>query len=179
MALHSAFGELDQRLARLGQALEMLQWAVVQGQPNDGDGNALLDQYDATALDLMGLSNEARDGVGEGLRASQGSVDLIVVRDALVTATDRYNRLWARLCADAFSIEGLDRLNVVRRSGTEWRNWADGVSDALGQCPSGLFEVGQALLLCWEDLLQGLSLPTLSLHVIGSGRQSAPSSRGE
>jgi hypothetical protein len=173
MALHSAFGVLDRRVADLEQSLEMLQWAVIQAKPEHRPTNALLDRYESTTLDLMSLAHDTRDAAGRGLRATQGSVDAIATRDALATVSDRYNQLWARLCADSCSIEAVEHLNDIRKSGTAWRRWADGVSDALSHCPSTLFEVGQALARCWEDLFEGVSIPPLSLHVIGSGQPSA------
>lgn len=173
MALHSAFGVLDRRVADLQQSLDMLQWAVIQAKPEHRPTNALLDRYESTTLDLMGLAHETRDAVGRGLRATRGSVDAIATRDALATVSERYNQLWARLCADSCSIEGIEHLNDMRKSGTAWRRWANGVSDALAHCPPNLFELGQALARCWEDLFEGVSIPPLSVRVIGSGQPSA------
>jgi hypothetical protein len=75
MTLKAAFAGLDETLQDFRRALDDLLWAVVQGQPEAKQGHALVDQYDTTTTDLLGLTEEAVAAVKEGRQSREDQID--------------------------------------------------------------------------------------------------------
>ena len=166
MAAKTSFLDLERRLSRLQQALEMLHWAAVQAQPQAEQRPALLDHYDAAAEDLLGLAHSAHEAIELARRAGQYPLDLRRAADALAAASHEYNRLWALLYETFGSLQRAADLDELVRSEAVWRVWVTGLSDALDRCPPSLYEVGEGLAGCWQDLLDGVSLPPFTVQVV-------------
>lgn len=153
MSLATAFAELHARVTQLEQALDNLLWAVVQGQPQQEPGHALIDYYEAAASDLAGLSQEARAAAARGLAAASTPQSVAGVRQALIAVQEQFNRLSGSYYQELVCFERLDGLSrLMRRNSSELARWAQGVSDALHRCPQPLYEVSQALFCCWQSL---------------------------
>ena len=166
MATRASLQDLERRLSRLQQALEMLHWAAVQAQPQAEQRPALLDHYDTAAEDLLGLAHSAHETVDLARRAGRYPLDLRRAVDALAAANHQYNRLWALLYETFGSLERAADLDDLARSEAMWRVWVKGLSDALDRCPPCLYDVGEGLAGCWQDLLDGVSLPPLTVQVV-------------
>jgi hypothetical protein len=161
MTLEAAFRELNEKLDDLERSLENILWAVVQGQPEAEQGHALVDHYDAATTDFIGLVREAKVAAQEGWKATRGQLDLTGARQALATCQDRFSQLSGRLYDDVVSFERIDALNnLAHERGGEWARWVEGVKDALSQYPQPLFEVGQALFPCWQELSAWVTPPS-------------------
>lgn len=153
MSLTTAFAELHARVTQLEQALDNLLWAVVQGQPQQAPGHALIDYYEAATSDLVGQSREAKEAATRGLAAASAPQGMANVRQSLITAQEQFNKLSESFYQDMVCFERLDGLNrLMRRHDNELAKWAQGVSDALHRCPQTFYEVNQALFGCWQAL---------------------------
>jgi hypothetical protein len=166
MVARTSFGDLERSFARLQQALEMLHWAAVQAQPHVEQRPALLDHYDTAAEDLLGLAHGGHRAVDAARQAGGYRLDMHRAAEALSAASHVYNRLWALLYETFGSPERLADLQDLSGSGPTWRVWVEGLSDALAPCPSCLYEVGEALAGSWQNVLDGVSLPPLTVQVV-------------
>lgn len=164
MTLETAFFELDARFAGLEQALDNLLWAVVQGQPPGNGGHALIDHYDASAIELMGLVKAARAAAADG-NAPEGRCELGRARRALATAQEQYNFFAVRFYADPNSFERRNELHNLKRKGGEWSRWVQGIDDALSHCPQPIYDVSQALLRCWQALIERAGALALNAQI--------------
>lgn len=172
MTLEAAFLELEERLDQLERTLENVLWAVVQGQPEAEQGHTLVDYYDAATTDFIGLVRDAKAAADEGRKVTKGQLDLAGARQALTTCQERFSRLSGRLYDDVVSFERIEALNnLAREKGGEWARWVEGVKDALSQYPQPLFEVGQALFPCWQELSERAILASVSTQATGTGAQ--------
>jgi hypothetical protein len=170
MTLEAAFHKLNARLDDLEHSLENVLWAVVQGQPEAEQGHTLVDYYEAAATDFIGLVNEARAVAEEGWKAARGPLNLAGARQALTTCQDRFSKLSGRLYDDVVSFERVDALNnLAHERGGEWARWVEGVKDALSQYPQPLFEVGQALFPCWQELSEWVGSPCATTQATSTG----------
>lgn len=167
MTLEVAFRDLDARLATLQQAFDNVLWAVVQGQGAHWS-HAVIDHYDAVAHDAVGMVHEARAALPVG----DDPPDLVRLRAALVPVQQQCNQLLVCFYTDLVSYERKATLYSLRRKGRAWRTWISGVDDALSQCPQPLYNVHQALLQCWQELVDRANLLCVSaqLKSIGTGR---------
>jgi hypothetical protein len=170
MTLEASFAVLGETFGHLERALDNLMWAVVEGQPEAGEGHALVDQYDAATTDFIGLVREARVAAEAGRKATRGPLDLTGARQALATCQDRFNVLSSRLYHDVISFERIDALNnLAQERGGDWARWVEGVKDALSQYPQPLFDVGQALFPCWQELSERVSPPFATGQATSTG----------
>jgi hypothetical protein len=170
MTLEAAFRKLNEKLDCLERSLENVLWAVVQGQPEAEQGHTLVDYYDAATTDFIGLVREARAAAEEGRKATRGPLDLTGARQALATCQDRFSKLSSRLYDDVVSFERIDALNnLARERGGDWARWVEGVKDALSQYPQPLFDVGQALFPCWQELSERVSPPFATGQATSTG----------
>ena len=103
---------------------------------------------------MAGLAKEMQQAVVAANRvASRSDIDL--VRVALICCQDRFNQLSNRFYSEPNSFEWLDDLHTLaQRRGGEWATWAQGVQDALKPCPPQLYDVGQTLFDCWQELVE-------------------------
>jgi hypothetical protein len=155
MTLAASFTGLYCKLGHFEQSLENLLWAVVQGQPETGEGHVLLDRYEMMTSDLIGLVREAREAAEDGREGTQTRLDLARTRQALVACQGRLNQVSGRFYSELVSFEWIDALNnLARERGSQWAKWVQGVRDALNLCPQPLYDVGQALFSCWQDLTE-------------------------
>jgi hypothetical protein len=170
MTLEAAFIELHAQLALLERTFDNVLWAVVQGQPA-GSSHVLIDYYDAATTDIVGLLNEAKDAAAAGCGATNDQLHLAAARRALATCQDRFNQVWIRYYSELVSFERKDALHNLKRKGRAWATWVQGVDDALGQCPAPTYDVSQALLRCWQGLVERASLLSISAQATSAGPQ--------
>jgi hypothetical protein len=170
MTLEAAFRKLHEKLDCLERSLENVLWAVIQGQPEADQGHTLVDHYDAATTDFLGLVKEARAAAEEGQKATRGPLDLTGARQALTTCQDRFNQLSNRLYPDVVSFDRIAALhNLAHERRGEWARWVEGVKDALSQYPQPLFDMGQALFTCWQELSERVSPPFAMRQTTSTG----------
>jgi hypothetical protein len=167
MTLEASFAALGETFGHLKRALDNLVWAVVQGQPQTGEGHALVDQYDAATNDLLGLVREAQEAERGGRQAVHGPLDLARTRQALTVCHERFNQLSIHFYDDLVAYDWIDALNILARErGREWDGWVQGVKDALNRCPQPLHDVSEALFACWQDLTESAILLPVAARAV-------------
>jgi hypothetical protein len=172
MTLKAAFAGLDEKLQDFRRALDDLLWAVVQGQPEAKQGHALVDRYDTTTTDLLGLIEEAVAAVKEGRQSREDQIDPAGARRALIICQERFNRLSHSYYSELVSPEAMEALNsLVQEDGKEWWQWVNGVKDGLEWCRQPLYDVNQALFQCWQELTEGPGLVSVSVNASSMGQQ--------
>jgi hypothetical protein len=177
MTIEALFTTLDQKLAYLDQTFNHLVWSVVEAQPEAVEpgaeqGRALVDHYDRAVNDIMGLVQEAREAVNGACQATRNQPDLAGSCRALIICQDRFNQLSGRFYADLVSYEYIHALNNLaqERSG-QWTEWAVGVKDALERCAQPLYDLNQALFLCWQEVVERLGMTNVSVQATNVGQQ--------
>lgn len=162
MTLAASFLELEQSAARLDQVFRDLVWAAVQGQPAPGAGPAIVDHWETASQDTADLARGTWVAAREGRLAVNGRFDPTLVRQALVGCQGRFNDLWLRYVVDLAAFERRLALAGVPRRSSAWSPWAEGVVDALDQCPQALYDLSRMLGRCWEELVDRLAGFTVS-----------------
>lgn len=178
MTLGASFANLEQAAARLDQVFGNLVWAVVQAQPASGRGSAVVDHWEAVAQDTAGLAHESCEAAREGRLAANGRFDPVLARRALVRCQEQFDALWLRYCVDLVAFERRQALADVLRQAGNWGRWAEGVVDALDQCPQALYEESLTLRRCWEELVDRQSLIAVSVQATATGQDIRVSRKG-
>jgi hypothetical protein len=188
MALESAFHALHVRLLDLQEALTSLRLTVVEdlpeprrranavGAPHDAhsaeqvpEERPLLVQLLADHIDaISGLVIEAIKAAGDGERAVRRHPDLERARRALARCHARHNAAAVRFASDLVRYETIAQLTRLgRERGREWRAWASCVKDALEACRQPLYDVNDALVLCWQEIAERVGMSSISLSATG------------
>jgi len=164
--------ELDTVLATpLGEfagALDNLRWAVDQARPEEPDGHALVDHFQAVADDLFALLQELSVAAG----AAQ-SGDARQQRRALVSAQRTYARMLRRVFDDLAGFAQFAALDeLAREQPTTWGVWSMGVMDALEPIPPGMALLAEALAERWERQPDPSGTLSLTAQAFSAGGQA-------
>jgi hypothetical protein len=178
VTLGASFANLEQAASRLDQVFGNLVWAVVQAQPASGRGSAVVDHWEAAAQDTAGLAHESCEAAREGRLAANGRFDPVLARRALVRCQEQFDALWLRYCVDLVAFERRQALADVLRQTGNWGRWAEGVVDALDQCPQALYDQSVTLRRCWEELVDRQSLISVSVQATATGQDIRVSRKG-
>ena len=178
MALDAAFRELCAQLHTLREALTSLRTTAVEDKPLRGDV-VLVDAFGDAADNLLGWLEEALLAAREAEQAVARPTDLDQARRALTICQERFNRIAHRFAADLFLYERIAELvRLGRARGGEWRAWATSVREALDWCRQPLFEVNEALFRCWQELVERVGTPSLTVHATVSSRRTPAAQSG-
>jgi len=171
MPLESTFQDLSAQLRTLRDALLGLRVTVVEDKPLQGDV-VLVDMFGDAADDLLGWLEEALAAAENGQQATEQRIDLDRARRALTTCQERFNRIAQCFSSDLTSYERITELKRLghRRHG-EWLAWANSVKGAVDQCKQPLYEVNQALFLCWQEMTERVGMTSVSMQSTTIGQQ--------
>ena len=99
-------------------------------------------------------------------------VDFDLARQELARCQESYHRLVRRFSCELVSYERMAELKALAREyGGEWRSWAMGVRDVIGQCRAPMDDVMEALFLCWQELAERGGGVSVSVQTTKIGRQ--------
>jgi hypothetical protein len=155
MGLELASQHLQAALKRLRDALADLRVTIAEDCPASSEV-ALVDQFENSAIDLMGLVEEALEAVGRDARTVHPSGRATAVRDSLLLAHQRLNQVereYRNKLAAYDSIYSLRRLG--RERGGEWRSWGGAVKEAIERCAAPLDAAHDSVRECWEEGTDG------------------------
>jgi hypothetical protein len=161
MTLAIAFTDLGGRLDRLQQSGEDLLWAITQGRPASEPHQAMADRYETAAIDVLELVQQAVAATSGGAPQPDAAPNLTTARHAIGACQRHYNDLLARFYAEALAWRE-DRERPRRGAGVEWSHWVAGVDDALAPIPAQLYDVAEALLRVWQELVEWISAMSVS-----------------
>ena len=171
MALETAFKALSNHLRALHEALIGLRTTVVEDKPLRGDV-VLVDVFGDAADDLLGWLEEACAAAGEGQQAARHPIDLDRVGRSLTTCQERFNRITHRFSSDLVRYERIAELTRFGRThGGEWRGWANSVKTGLDWCAQPLYDVGQSLFECWQEIAERVGTTSVSVQTTNIGQQ--------
>lgn len=169
MALEAAFNDLGTQLQSLHEGLVGLRTTVMEDKPLRGDA-VLVDLFGDAADDLIGWLEEALVAVNEVRQTVAYPVDINHTRRALATCQERFNRIAHLFSSDLVCYERIAELTRFGRTrGGEWRSWADSVKAALDACQQPLYDVNQALFLCWQEIAERVGMTSLSVQATSIG----------
>ncbi len=151
MGLEVALATLTARSHALVDALTGLHTTVVSDRPLEGDA-VLVDLFGNSAEDLIGWVVGAQAAIRDAQQALfAGNLD--GARWALAAVHEQAGRAAVLLLGDLLRYERIaELLRFGRARGGEWRAWAYSVKQALDSCLQPLFDLDQALAVCWQEL---------------------------
>jgi hypothetical protein len=171
MAMEAAFRELLTELRKLYDTLVALRLTVVEDKPARGDA-ALVDRLEDTALDVMGLLNEALRAARLAQKGVLGAPDLNGARRGLTTCQERFHRIERQFAAELVSYEilkDLASLGSERRG--EWLPWANSVRSGIEQCREPLDGASKALAACWQEIAERVGMTSVSVQTTNIGQK--------
>lgn len=166
MAVEAAFHALEERLRTLRSAFRALRVIAVEDRPQGGD-SALLDAMEDAVEDILGWTREALGAAARGCAAITSFMDVDQARRALTAAQELLDRIGQRLTYDLLSYERLTELATLgEERGGEWVGWAETMNGTLDGCRKPLYDTGQAVLLCWQELTEKLMMVPISVNAV-------------
>jgi hypothetical protein len=156
MGLGSAFQRLQVELTRLRDALSDLRVTIMEDRPLN-DEVALVDHFENSVTDLLGLAEEALEAIGTaaGARDPLGCVQS--TRNSLLLAHRRLHRLAQNYRNNLAAYDEIYSLRqLARERGGEWRSWCSVVKEAIERCAGPLDTVQEAIQDCWEAGTDGM-----------------------
>jgi hypothetical protein len=171
VATEKIFGEMEDHLRTLQEALEALGTTVDEDKPTRDDV-VVASRLSDDLLAVRGVLEEVLAAAAVACRAVAYPLDNDRARRALTACQQQFQRF-----AHAFSFElaGYDRIDdltsVGRERGREWLDWVSVVKQTLEQCQMLLEEVGNGLFLCWQELAERIAATTISIRNTSIGRQ--------
>ena len=171
MALQAAFEDVHAKLKAL-QDVELLEltWAVEAR-------SSLIDHHLANRMedlvrDLQGL---IKDGLVEaeiGASASGQPPDVGTSGRALLECQRRVNEIVSKFWTEAGSYRPIaDLIGLGEERSTEWREWTYGVLNALDRWHEPMYHVSEAVLHCWQELLERIGTTSISVTATNIGQQ--------
>jgi hypothetical protein len=171
MAMEAAFRDLLSELRKVYDTLVALRLTVVEDKPLKGD-SALIDRFEDSVLDLMGLLNEALRAARLAQKEIVNTGDLHSARRALTTCQERFHRIEQQFAANLVSYEilkDLASLGSERRG--EWLAWANSVKAGIEQCREPLGGASKALAACWQEIAERVGMTSVSLQTTNIGQK--------
>jgi len=169
--LEPTFRELFSQLRKLQDTLVALRLTVVEDKPLAGEA-ALVDYFEDTILDLMGLLEESLKAARAAQKAVGQSPDLNAARRALTICQQRFHRIEQQFAADLVSYEKLkDLAGLGHARRGEWMPWAGSVKQGIEQCREPIEAARTALAACWEEIAERVGMTSISVHSTNIGQK--------
>jgi hypothetical protein len=171
MGLEAAVCNLNAELYSLQEALVALRTTSREDKPLEDDA-VLVDVYADAADDLLGWLEGARQAADEAQQLLTGPGNPSGLWRALTTCQERCQRISQRFNGDLACYDRIADLTYFgSQRGGEWGAWAASVRAALDDCQQPLFDVGQALFVCWQELGERLGVNSVAVQTISIGQQ--------
>jgi hypothetical protein len=171
VALEATFRELHSQLKQLQDNLLALRLTVAEDKPLKGEV-ALVDQFEDSIMDAMGLLEECLNASRSAQKAVGQPLDLDRARRALTTCQERFHRAERRFSDELVSYEKLrDLASVSETRGREWTSWASSVKHGLDECRQPLDAVSKALAACWQEIAERVGTTNISVQATNIGQQ--------
>ncbi len=188
MALERAIHELSESLDRLhSQATNHLLWVIQNGKPvepgrppqtsSPAEGQAagsiaahyLVGMIEDRVTETTARTEELRAAARNGLQ-SEASLAAAARRLA-----DVQSKLQELLLFSAAELCGHERVDELRMFGSEhgdaWEGWVENGIIEIDRFQESLLNTFQAILPCWQELAERLSVPTMLIESGSHGRR--------
>jgi hypothetical protein len=171
VALEATFRELSVQLRKLNDTLLALRLTVGEDKPVKGEA-ALVDHFEDTILDLMGVLDECLKAARVAQKAAGYPLDLDRARRALAKCQESFHRIEQQFSADLLSYEKLkDLASLGSERGGEWLPWAGSVKHGLEQCRQPLDGTSKALAACWQEIAERVGMTSISVQATNIGQK--------
>jgi len=171
VALEATFRELYTALRRLHDTLVALRLTIGEDKPRKGEA-ALVDQFEDTVLELMGLVDECLTSARIAQRAVGHPMNLDRARRALTTCQERFHEAEQQFSSGLVSYERLKDLSSLGRERRgEWMPWANSVKHGLEECRQPLDLVSKTLASCWQEIAERVGMTNVSVEATNIGQQ--------
>jgi hypothetical protein len=178
VALEATFRELHTRLMNLQDNLLALRLTVAEDKPLKGEA-ALVDQFEDSILDAMGLLDECLHSSRAAQKAVGLPLNMDQARRALTTCQNRFHLAAQRYSEELISYEKLrDLASLGKTRGREWASWAGSVKHGLEQCRQPIDAVGKALAACWQEIAERIGTTSISVQATNIGQQITTDASG-
>ncbi len=178
MALEATFRELHTQLMSLQDNLLALRLTVAEDKPLKGEA-ALVDHFENSILDAMGLLNECLNSSRDAQKAVGLPLNMDHARRALTTCQNRFHLAARCFSEELISYEKLrDLASLSKTRGREWTSWAASVKHGLEQCRQPIDAVGKALAACWQEIAERIGTTSISVQATNIGQQITTDASG-
>ena len=172
MALQVAFESVHASLKELQDALLHLQWAVEARSPQ-------IDHHLAGRLEdqvipdlLQCIIKDALVAAENGIAASGQPPDVAACGLALLACQKSVNAIVEEFWTELGSYRPIaDLIGLGEERSAEWQVWTYGVLNALDGCQQPAYHVSEALLRCWQELLERIGTTSISVRATNIGQQ--------
>jgi len=185
MGIENAFRLLFERLTLLKEAVDELQLNISgdyhpQSQQEQRiDGDSVRDQAPLpvqqladTVSELQGAIEEAQHAATAATQAVRHPRRLLDLQLALIAIQRCMNDVLKIFLEDVNAHGSVQTLILMgRRKGGKWPEWVALVKTIMETCRSPLHATFQALLECWQELVDKLSAKSISLQTTNIGQQ--------
>jgi hypothetical protein len=178
LALEATFRELHIQLMSLQDNLLALRLTVAEDKPTKGEA-ALVDHFENSILDAMGLLDECLNSSRDAQKAVGLPLNMDRARRALTTCQNRFHLAAQCFSEELISYEKLrDLASLSKTRGREWTSWAGSVKHGLEQCRQPIDAVGKALAACWQEIAERIGTTSISVQATNIGQQITTDASG-
>jgi hypothetical protein len=171
VALEATFQALSSELRKLRDTLIALRLTVVEDKPLAGEA-ALVDHFEDTILDVMGLLEESLRRARVAQKAIESAADFNSVRRALAACQERFHAIEQRFSSDLLSYDKLKDLTGLGASRKgEWIPWAKSVRQGIEECRAPLDAANKALAACWQEIAERVGMTSVSVQTTNIGQK--------
>jgi D-ribose pyranose/furanose isomerase RbsD len=164
VGLEATFRELNSELCKLYDTLLALRLTVVEDKPLRGEA-ALIDHFENTILDLMGLLEQSMKRARVAQKAIESAADINNARRALTVCQERFHQIEQQFSMELVSYEKLkDLLGLGTARRGEWHLWAKSVRQGIEQCREPLDAASKAMAACWQEIAERVSTGSVSVQ---------------
>ncbi len=172
MALQVAFEDVQARLKELQEALLHLHFSVVEARSPRIDHHLADRLGDQVIPDLQGLTKDALLAAETGAAASSHSPDAVTCGRALLACQKIVNQMVEGFWTELGSYRPIaDLIGLGEERNAEWQVWTHGVLNALDACQQPAYHVSEAVLQCWQELLERIGTTSISVRATNIGQQ--------
>jgi len=171
MALKAAFEVMQARLkVLLDVELPHLQWAV-EARSSRMDHH-LANRLEDLIRDLEGLIKDAVFEADIAVAASGQPQDIATSGRALLECQKDVNQIVGKFWTELGSYRPMAELiGLGEERSTEWREWTYGVLNALDHAQQPVYDASDAVVHCWQELLEHLGTTSISIRATNIGQQ--------
>jgi hypothetical protein len=171
VALEAAFQELSSELRKLRDTLVALRLTVVEDKPLAGEA-ALVDHFDDTILEVMGLLEESLKRARVAQKEVESAADFNAVRRALAACQERFHTIEQRFSSDLVSYDKLkDLADLGSARKREWIPWASTVRQGIEECRAPLDAISKAIAACWQEIAERVGMTSVSVQTTNIGQK--------
>jgi len=179
MTLLAGHTALAKSARALRYELLLLRATVVRDRPLEDD-SVLVDLYADGTDDLLEQAGKMLSAAEAGLEAARQQAGSERAPRALIRCQEAFNDLALKFSFNLYAHDRLSDLESLgREQGAGWRRWTDEVHAALEHCQRAIYDVNEALFVCWQEHIEQRGALSVSVQATGIGPQiKAPAWNG-